>query len=366
MFTTVYREILDSIDQIDPIRYGQTRNYVDGAVTKLSPYVSRGVISTRQIAQRVLNKGFTPDQISPFLKELAWRDYFQQVWIAQIDAIDHDLKQPQENVEHHQIPSAILKANTTIEAIDTGIRDLYDTGYMHNHCRMYVASIACNIARSHWKNPAQWMYYYLLDADWASNALSWQWVAGSNSNKKYFANQENINRYCYTNQEKTFLSKRYEEFPLDNIPAELTTTESFALQTNLPITEPPVIDDTLPIYVYNFYNLDPAWDAHVKANRILLLEPSFFKKYPVCDKTISFLTDLSKNIDVIQIVVAEFDELFANRSTPIHYKEHPTTRHYKGIQHERDWLSPVVRGYFPSFFGYWKKLEGQLPMLLEV
>ena len=61
---------------------------------------------------------------------------------------------------------------------------------------MYVASIACNIAQSHWIVPAKWMYYYLLDADWASNSLSWQWVAGTNL-KKYFANQQNINNLFY-------------------------------------------------------------------------------------------------------------------------------------------------------------------------
>lgn len=366
MFTTVYSEILDLIDNVDPIKYGQTRNYVDGAVTRLSPYVSRGVISTKQIAQCTLAKGYTTSQISSFLKELAWRDYFQQVWIAKGDAIDQDLKQAQENVTHYNTPSAILKANTTIEAVDTGIRELYDTGYMHNHCRLYVASMACNIAQSHWKNPAQWMYYHLLDADWASNALSWQWVAGSNSTKKYVANQENINRYCHTNQQKTFLDKSYEDLAGIAIPVELTATEPFVLPTNLPITKPPIIDEALPTYIYNFYNLDPDWNTDIKANRILLLEPSFFKKYPVCDRTIAFILELAKNINNIQVVVAEFDELVADSSLTIHYKEHPTTQHYRGIQHQRDWLSPAIRGYFPSFFNYWKKLQGELLTLQAV
>ena len=49
------------------------------------------------------------------------------------------------------------------------------------------------------------MYYHLLDGDWASNALSWQWVAGSNANKKYYANQDNINKYFNSSQKQTFL-----------------------------------------------------------------------------------------------------------------------------------------------------------------
>ena len=73
---------------------------------------------------------------------------------------------------------------------------------------MYIASIVCNIAKSHWKLPSKWFYYYLLDGDLASNNLSWQWVCGANSSKKYYANQENINKFCFTKQKNTFLDKK--------------------------------------------------------------------------------------------------------------------------------------------------------------
>ena len=82
MFETDFNKILQQVDAIDPIEYGKTRNYIDGAVTKLSPYISRGVISTKYIARKVLGKGYKPYQIESFLKELAWRDYFQQVWLC--------------------------------------------------------------------------------------------------------------------------------------------------------------------------------------------------------------------------------------------------------------------------------------------
>lgn len=68
------------IDSIDPIRYGKTRNHVDGAVTYLSPYISRGVVTIAQIRARVLARGYRPYQIESFLKELAWREYFLRVW----------------------------------------------------------------------------------------------------------------------------------------------------------------------------------------------------------------------------------------------------------------------------------------------
>ncbi|MEO5685193.1 MAG: FAD-binding domain-containing protein [Chitinophagaceae bacterium] len=68
----------------------------------------------------------------------------------------------------------IAGAKTGITAIDEQITLLYETGYMHNPVRMYLAGITCNIGKAHWLQPARWMYYHLLDGDLASNSLSWQ------------------------------------------------------------------------------------------------------------------------------------------------------------------------------------------------
>ncbi len=359
MFETDLDKILDKIAVIDPIKYGKSRNYIDGAVTKLSPYISRGVISTKQIMKSVLDKGYKPYQIDSFLKELAWRDYFQQVWLNK--NIDTDIKQLQPNTKNYKIATAITTANTGITAIDNGINELQKTGYMHNHLRMYTASIACNIAGSHWQMPAQWMYYYLLDADWASNACSWQWVAASFSSKKYVANQENINRYCNTNQTNTFLDIAYEAFDNLPIPTELQQLTTLDLKTNLPQKTAIKFDVSKPTFIYNFYNLDANWKKDEVGNRILLLEPSFFETYPVSNNTINFMLALAKNIENIQVYVGEFNELVKEHNiNNIYFKEHPTNQHFKGIQENRDWMFSEVKGYYPSFFAYWKKCEKYL------
>ncbi len=363
-FTTFYADILRQIDSIDPIRYGKTRNYLDGAVTRLSPYISRGVISTKQIAQQVLSKGYKPYEIESFLKELAWRDYFQQVWMAKGDGINLDLKQLQPDCQNHQISRSIIDAQTGITAVDKGIVELVQTGYLHNHMRMYLASITCNIAKSHWLQPARWMYYHLLDADWASNALSWQWVAGSFSHKKYFANQENINKYCHSNDRQTFLDVSYEAFENMQIPDRLRDLQEFTLTTNLPSADPLVLKNNLPVYLYNFYNLDPEWDKKIEANRVLLLEPGVFEKYPVGNRTIEFVLKLAENIPDLSIVVGEFAAVFKEVGEDrIHFKEHPLNHHYRGTQHARDWMFSQVKGYYPSFFSYWKQCEKYLSNL---
>lgn len=355
-FETDYLSILNQIDNIDPIKYCRSRNYIDGAVTYLSPYISRGVISTKQIFEHVLKKGYAVKDIEHFIKELCWRNYFQR--LAQVVDVNTDIKYPQPKVTNVEIPNAIFNAVTGIEGIDASIQQLYDNGYMHNHCRMYTAALACNIAKSHWHQPAKWMYYHLLDGDWASNACSWQWVAGANSSKKYFANQENINRYTYTNQTNTFLDKSYEELANIDVPDELTQTEIPILATHYPECTPLKIDSSIPTYIFNYYNLDPNFGKNVNANRILLIEPDLFNQYPISKKCMDFMIDLSKNIPNVQIYVGSFDSLKNDfQLSDIYFKEHPFNNHYSGTKIERDWIVEDVTGYHPSFFAYWKKIE---------
>lgn len=363
-FPTDIASILDRIDRIDPVAYGQTRNYVDGDVTYLSPYISRGVISTRQVATAVLSKGYSPETIQRFLQELAWREYFQRVWQQLGDDIFDDIRVNRTALSSSSLPSAITSARTGIEAIDQGIETLYRTGYMHNHLRMYTASIVCNLAKAYWKLPSQWMYYHLLDGDLASNTCSWQWVAGSFSSKKYYCNQENINKYCHTRQQHTLLDHDYSVLPSMECPSVLQASEKPLLTTELPFTPPPAIDPALPLFIYHHYHLDPAWRADEPANRILLLEPSHFKEYPVSKKVIDFIVSLAGNIKGIQVFCGEFSDIpYAYQVPSVHTREHPAYEHIPGVKDARDWMFPEVTRFYPSFFGFWKKAAPHLKKL---
>ncbi len=358
MFETNYQAILEKIETIDPVAYGRTRNFQDGAVTRLSPYISRGVISTAFVLQQILKQGRRFHEIEKLVMELAWRDYFQNVWRIKGDGIDSDLMQPQPDAVNSEMPSAIVRAETGIEAIDRAIAELYETGYVHNHLRMYIASVTCNVAKCRWDLPAKWFYFHLLDADAASNALSWQWTAASFSSKKYYANQENINKYCGTSQSGTFLDVEYAAFAELPIPEILKPSETPELVTVLPESSSLSIDEKLPTLVYNFYNLDPAWHSEAEANRVLLLEPSHFARYPVSARSLEFAARVAENIGGIRTYVGEFDDLAKQTGGgEIRFKKHPTAAHYRGTSEHREWMFPTVRGLFPSFFGYWKKCE---------
>jgi deoxyribodipyrimidine photo-lyase len=192
-------------------------------------------------------------------------------------------------------------------------------------------------------------------------------VAGSFSSKKYYCNQENINKYTGTVQRNTFLDKSYESLVEMPIPKALEATTSLNLHTNLPITSIPKIDVNLPTLIYNGYNLDPEWRKNENVNRVLLLSPSHYNNYPVSNQGIQFMMDLSKNIPGIQIYVGEVDDIqklygtgLDEQNDKIISKEHPLFNDYPGIKDERFWMFPAVTGYFPSFFGYWKKCQRQL------
>jgi len=315
------------------------------------------VISTRNVYDHIVSLGLPWHKTEKLIQELAWRDYWQQVWIVKGDQIMSDLKNQQIPVTNYEVPEAIVNANTGIEAIDKAIKELYETGYMHNHMRMYVASICTNIAKSHWLTPAKWMYSHLYDGDLASNHLSWQWVAGTISKKKYYANQDNINKFFHSSQKNTFLDVDYEQFSSLKTPDALSNSVTYDLETSLPKLKRPILERNKTTLVYNYYNLDASWHPEEDVQRIFLLEASFFKENPVSQNCINFVFDLAKNIEGIQIFIGEFQELLEEvNSDRIIFKEHPTNRHYKGKEEPRDWLCDVT-GYFPSFFAFWKKCK---------
>ncbi|MEI8111786.1 MAG: FAD-binding domain-containing protein [Chitinophagia bacterium] len=361
IFPTSWDAIQERLQEINPIEYGTTRNYLRGAVSRLSPYISRGVIGLSDIKNQLLNQ-FSLQQAKPFLQQLAWREYFQRVWWELGDSMQQDIKHPQPNVLHHQIPVALIKGNTGIDLIDSSIHQLMESGYVHNHARMYIAMLTCNLGGAHWKLPAKWMYYHLLDGDIASNTLSWQWVAGSFSNKKYYANQDNINHYSGTTQANSYLQQSYEALPQLLVPEQLQSTKIATFSTCFPETKPLTLDYQLPLALYTSYQLNPRWLSEQSLNRVLILAPSHFTQFPVSEKVLSFIIALAKNlIPDMQILVGEVEDIPGiNKFPAIHYQEHPLTQGFPGSPTPATWMFPKASYQGKGFFGFWKQCEKSL------
>jgi len=93
------------------------------------------------------------------------------------------------------LPNDIETGQTGVACIDQFISELLQTGYIHNHVRLYLAGYVCHWRRVKWQAGARWFLTHLLDGDPASNNLSWQWVASTFSHKPYYFNLENVERF---------------------------------------------------------------------------------------------------------------------------------------------------------------------------
>ena len=189
---------------VQPRDYAQTRGHLDGAVTHLSAYIRHGVLTLAETRDDIL-KRFGPHAPAKLINELAWRDYFQRVYDV-LGARVHTSLEPYatglKDADYApDMPPDILEARTGLACMDGFVSDLYATGYLHNHARMWTAAYLVHDRRVHWRAGAEWFRTHLLDGDEASNDLSWQWVTGTFSNKPYFFNRENLERltagkYC--------------------------------------------------------------------------------------------------------------------------------------------------------------------------
>lgn len=230
---------------------------------------------------------------------------------------------------------------------------------------MWIASLVSNITQTHWLSGAKWMFYHLLDGDLASNFLSWQWVAGAFSSKKYFANQDNINKYSPSkhSQKNTFLDTTYEELPNLPIPQVFQNRSNLNLSTNLQSIRSDKIQDQ-STFLYSIWSLNPNLPPEIEdkiQQKVLLLEPDFFKQFPVSEQRIAFILGLAKNIKSLKILVSNIKDIHQFISpASISYYSHPGVNHWSNFvtnSIETPKLFPNVQGYFPSFFSYWKQIE---------
>ncbi len=181
---------------INPRAYASTRNFLNGAVTRLSPYLTHGFISLADIAPAIEAK-YSAEECEKLLMEFGWREFFQHVWRHLGDGVLSDVRPGLDGVRYEPtLPDDIVEARTGIPVIDEAVRELYATGYLHNHARMWLASYVVHLRKVHWRAGADWMIAHLLDGDFGSNHLSWQWVAATFSSKPYLFNAENVARYA--------------------------------------------------------------------------------------------------------------------------------------------------------------------------
>jgi len=168
--------------------YADERDRPDRAATsRLSPHLHFGEIGPRQIWQAVQMRIAQHDHgrgdaAGKFLAEIGWREFSYHLLYHFPDLPERNFRGDFDGFPWHDDPALLRRwqrGRTGYPIVDAGMRELWQTGWMHNRVRMIAASFLVKHLRQHWRHGAAWFWDTLVDADLASNAASWQWVAGS-------------------------------------------------------------------------------------------------------------------------------------------------------------------------------------------
>lgn len=161
--------------------YKEGRNFpAKPCVSRLSPYLHFGEISPNQLWYTVRNLG-DDSNIDHFCSELGWREFSYNLLWHNPDLPTKNLQTkfdffPWRKEDTHL--KAWQRGRTGVPMVDAGMRELWQTGFMHNRVRMIVGSFLVKNLRLHWQYGERWFWNTLVDADLANNSASWQWIAG--------------------------------------------------------------------------------------------------------------------------------------------------------------------------------------------
>ena len=177
-----------ALNQLDIFLQNGIYNYKDGRnfpdnlnVSRLSPHLHFGEISPNQIWYAI-NENNNERNVSHFKSELGWREFSNNLLYFNPDFPTKNFQKKFDNFPWEfdtEIFNSWKNGTTGIPIVDAGMRELSETGYMHNRLRMVVGSFLVKNLLIHWSYGAQWFWECLFDADLANNSAGWQWIAGS-------------------------------------------------------------------------------------------------------------------------------------------------------------------------------------------
>ncbi|MBH5321883.1 FAD-binding domain-containing protein [Aurantiacibacter sediminis] len=198
--------------------YERTRNHDHGLdrmnVSQLSPWLHAALLAEREVLERTL-ENHSRSNADKFVSEVFWRIYFKgyleqrpTIWRAFCEKRGDALADLANNSGRAKAYAEATEGRTGIAAFDHWARELVETGYLHNHARMWFASIWIFTLKLDWVLGADFFLRHLMDGDAASNTLSWRWVGGLHTKgKTYQARADNIERYTSEHPDGPFAAE---------------------------------------------------------------------------------------------------------------------------------------------------------------
>ena len=253
--------------------YASKRNFDLGPphpnVSKLSPFIKRRFLTEKDILESIFSK-YSLNSVDKFVQEIFWRTY----WRGWLEFHPNVYKEFEKNVKQYEIPK-----KTGIKCFDHWTEELLDTGYLHNHARMWYASIWIFTLKRPWEEGAKFFSDYLIDWCPASNTLGWRWVAGLQTiGKNYIARSENI---------KTFTNNKF--YPENQLNENSTPIHS-EINLNEHIISKIQYDEV------NIKNLDKSNLGLVLTNNDLSLHKLINKNTDHFAKCLFYMKSKSKSI----------------------------------------------------------------------
>ena len=281
---------LDDFIEKNLLEYTKLRNFDFGTqnrknISCLSPYVSHGIISEVEIINKVLNKHLF-NKSEKFIQEVLWRIYWKG-WLELRPDVWGDylinLKTQREKYKTNKNYLNAIDGNTKIQCFDDWVKELKETNYLHNHTRMWFASIWIFTLDLPWELGAEFFLKHLYDGDSASNTLGWRWVAGIQTpGKHYLASEWNI---------KKFTNNRYEKIKLNENAKPKISDKIYPISKgnflNSKITDGKILlifDNNLSFELSDFKDK--------KFNKILIVNSNKNREISLSDRVMKFKESL--------------------------------------------------------------------------
>ena len=271
--------------------YARDRNFDFGPDKRtntscLSPYVTHGVLSEKEIIKKVIKK-FSFSKIEKFIQEVLWRTYWKG-WLERRPSLwtefINDLEILKKEFQNNKIFKNAINGNTDIDCFNDWVSELKKTGYLHNHTRMWFSSVWIFTLDLPWQLGAEFFMKYLKDGDPASNTLSWRWTAGlQTKGKNYVAQEWNI---------KKFTNQRYEKVKLNENAVPIVSDKEY-IQINPEFNNGEIIDDQTLLIFDNQLCFEESDFKNLKFKKIMLIQnTNLTRSIELDENLIKFKSDL--------------------------------------------------------------------------
>jgi len=291
-------EVLENFIKKDISNYTSQRNFDYGPkdrknVSCLSPYISHRLINEYEIVKKVLSK-HSYQKVEKFIQEIFWRVYWKG-WLELRPKVWSDFIEDLKAIEENENYQKAINAQTNIECFNDWVQELKENNYLHNHTRMWFASIWIFTLKLPWQQGAEFFMKYLYDGDAASNTLSWRWVAGlQTKGKHYVAQAWNINK---------FTNSKYQNIELNENTPPLMDPREYKIQP-LNFENDDNSNENLVVFE-NELNLENKKLKTYK-NIYLILLSNDIRKIKLDKKVLEYksliINDQKKRLDSIQVL----------------------------------------------------------------